>query len=233
MLCHRRKSTTHQPRLCRLLLPKVGSLVMSYCILNFMASLSTGDCGGLNCENLNHATTSSPTQQGRHRGEALPSRGPAATTPELPRQARVGRKKVAGAGKVYHDTNPSDVWLKMQGQKANLPDLHAWRHRFRVMEHVLQELHPDRDHIRRVIASEEIKAREDAAALMRSQVIILLLMAILVHAKMVKMSGVDGSRICAEHQLAAGKLHLHQGGPTWEILPRDGAGDFRVLRHHH
>ena len=75
--------------------------------------------------------------------------------------------------KVFKDTNPSDIWLKMLGQKANLPDLHAWRHRFRVLEHILREQHPERDHIRRVIDSEELKAQDDAAALMRSQVIIM------------------------------------------------------------
>ena len=74
------------------------------------------------------------------------------------------------AKKGYRDTNPSDVWLKMLGQKAALPELHAWRHRFRVLEFILREAHPARDHIKRVLDSEEAKARDDATALLRSQV---------------------------------------------------------------
>ena len=62
-----------------------------------------------------------------------------------------------------------DQWLKLQQQKAQLPNLHKWRHRVRVLEHVLMDAHPDRDHIKRVLASEEAQAVTDAKALMRTQ----------------------------------------------------------------
>ena len=62
-----------------------------------------------------------------------------------------------------------DQWLKIQAQKASLPDLYRWRHRLRVLEHVLMDAHPEREHIRRVLASEEAQAVSDAKAIMRTQ----------------------------------------------------------------
>ena len=62
-----------------------------------------------------------------------------------------------------------DQWLKIQAQKATLPDLHRWRHRLRVLELVLMDAHPERDHIRRVLESEEAQAVSDAKAIMRTQ----------------------------------------------------------------
>ena len=62
-----------------------------------------------------------------------------------------------------------DQWLTMQQQRAQLPDLHKWRHRIRVLEHVLMDAHPDREHIKRVLASEAHLALEDAKALIRTK----------------------------------------------------------------
>ena len=62
-----------------------------------------------------------------------------------------------------------DAWRIMLSQRANSPAMFEWRRRVRVMELQLLETHPERDHIRRVLESEEAAAVTDAKALIRSQ----------------------------------------------------------------
>ena len=64
---------------------------------------------------------------------------------------------------------PADPWLGLMAQMANSPAIHAWRHRVRVMEYLLMDIHPDHDHIRRVVDSQERRARDTARALVRTQ----------------------------------------------------------------
>ena len=67
------------------------------------------------------------------------------------------------------DNIVNDQWLKVLAQKAAQPDLYSWKHRNRVMEIVLTQAHPDRDHIRRCLDSEETRAQQDAMALLRTE----------------------------------------------------------------
>ena len=64
---------------------------------------------------------------------------------------------------------PADPWLGLMSQMANCPSIHAWRHRVRVMEYLMMDIHPDHDHIRRVVDSQERRARDTARALVRTQ----------------------------------------------------------------
>ena len=80
-----------------------------------------------------------------------------------------GKKRWRENIKTYKNTNDNDPWLKLMGQKATIPDLYEWRHRTRVMELMMSDAHPLREHIRRVLASEEQRAHDDARALLRSQ----------------------------------------------------------------
>ena len=66
-------------------------------------------------------------------------------------------------------TFTTDPWKVIMTQRASLGQLYGWRHRNRVMEIILTHSHPERDHIRRFLESEETQAQEDAMALMRSQ----------------------------------------------------------------
>ena len=63
----------------------------------------------------------------------------------------------------------NDPWRMIQAQKAAMPAIHDWRHRMRVAELQMLETHPQREHIRRVLESEEAAAAADAKALVRSQ----------------------------------------------------------------
>ena len=63
----------------------------------------------------------------------------------------------------------ADQWLAIQQQKAQLPELYMWRHRLRVMEQILMEHHPQREHLKRLFHSELVAAAEDARALMRTR----------------------------------------------------------------
>ena len=62
-----------------------------------------------------------------------------------------------------------DPWRTLQAQKAQNPAVFEWRRRVRVMELQMMESHPQREHIRRVLESEEEAAVADARALIRSQ----------------------------------------------------------------
>ena len=53
--------------------------------------------------------------------------------------------------------------------QAQLPELYMWRHRLRVMEQILMEHHPEREHLKRLFQSEMVAAAEDAKALMRTR----------------------------------------------------------------
>ena len=81
------------------------------------------------------------------------------------------RKEIGGGGEnvVRAAMGRADNWIRLQGQKALLPALHAWRRRVRVAELQLMETHPERDHIRRVLESEEAAAVAEAQALIRSE----------------------------------------------------------------
>ena len=62
-----------------------------------------------------------------------------------------------------------DPWRAHQERMIRHPAIYEWRHRQAVSEIMMMELHPMRDHIRRVLASEQSRAQEDARALIRSQ----------------------------------------------------------------
>ena len=63
----------------------------------------------------------------------------------------------------------ADPWLRLQAPRSEIPHIHAWVNRIRVLEYLLMKTHPDRDHFRKVIDSQERRARDTARALIRSQ----------------------------------------------------------------
>ena len=85
------------------------------------------------------------------------------------RPARRGGRPTALRRQVATEGATDDKWLTVMAQKAAHPEIYGWKHRNRVMEIVLIHSHPERDHIRRCLDSEETRAQEDAMALMRTQ----------------------------------------------------------------
>ena len=79
------------------------------------------------------------------------------------RQTRSGnRNKVKMLGK-------RDPWLEMLELRARNPGLFEWLHRVRATQHLLMAAHPSREHIRRVLESEEVRVADLARALLQGQ----------------------------------------------------------------
>ena len=62
-----------------------------------------------------------------------------------------------------------DPWLGMLELRARHPELFEWLHRVRATQHLLMAAHPSREHIRRVLESEEVRAADLARALLQGQ----------------------------------------------------------------
>ena len=60
-----------------------------------------------------------------------------------------------------------DPWVNLVKMKADNPRIMAWRHRIRVQEEMLRMTHPQREHIDRVLESEQRRVRDDAKAILR------------------------------------------------------------------
>ena len=60
-----------------------------------------------------------------------------------------------------------DPWVSLVRVKMDNPAVTAWRHRMRVQEELVKMTHPQREHIERVLESEERRVRDDARAILR------------------------------------------------------------------
>ena len=63
--------------------------------------------------------------------------------------------------------NIKDPWLQMMQVRSENPALMKWLHRWRVQQELLMSNHHQRDHITRVVESEEQRVRDDAKAISR------------------------------------------------------------------
>ena len=64
---------------------------------------------------------------------------------------------------------PRDPWQEVLTVMAANPELFEWLHRLRTTQYMLTMAHPNREHISRVIQSEETRSRELAESLLRGQ----------------------------------------------------------------
>ena len=64
---------------------------------------------------------------------------------------------------------PGDPWLELMGLMARHPEVFEWLHRVRTTQHLLMMAHPNREHIRRVVQSEEARSADLARSLIQGQ----------------------------------------------------------------
>ena len=83
------------------------------------------------------------------------------------RGQRRGHKR--GTKSARRGVIPQDPWLELLGIMARHPEVFEWLHRVRTTQHLLMAAHPNRDHIRRVVESEERRSVELAGSLLRGQ----------------------------------------------------------------
>ena len=99
--------------------------------------------------------------------------GQAAPFPEWP-WSRGGRRSGRGRGRGKKTRTrsrlmPQDPWLQLLAIMANHPAIFEWLHRVRTTQHLLMAAHPNREHIQRVVESEERRARDLARSLLQGQ----------------------------------------------------------------
>ena len=93
------------------------------------------------------------------------SRGRSRHRAGAPKKGKKSKTKVKPGSRIF----PQDPWVQLQGVMARFPALFEWLHRVRTTQHLLMSAHPNRDHIRRVVESEELRSVELARSLLRSQ----------------------------------------------------------------
>ena len=82
-----------------------------------------------------------------------------------PKKGKKNKTKAMSGSRIF----PQDPWIQLQSVMARFPALFEWLHRVRTTQHLLMSAHPNRDHIRRVVESEELRSVELARSLLRSQ----------------------------------------------------------------